>query len=52
MIDDSRKPVEVGFEYVCNHDDTMIFRKRIDAPFCGIEDSCANRMSLDEETDT
>jgi hypothetical protein len=27
-IEDARKLVEAGFEYVCNHENTMLFRKR------------------------
>lgn len=26
--DEAKKLIEVGFEYVCNHGDVMIFRKR------------------------
>jgi hypothetical protein len=27
-VEEAKKLVEAGFEYVCNHNDTMIFRKR------------------------
>jgi hypothetical protein len=27
-IEDARKLVEAGFEYVCSHGETMLFRKR------------------------
>lgn len=27
-IEDARKLVEVGFEYICNHENVMLFRKR------------------------
>jgi integrase len=27
-IEDARKLVEAGFEYICNHENTMLFRKR------------------------
>jgi len=27
-IEDARKLVKAGFEYVCNHNETMLFRKR------------------------
>ena len=27
-VDEAKKLIEAGFEYVCSHNDTMIFRKR------------------------
>jgi 2-keto-3-deoxy-L-rhamnonate aldolase RhmA len=27
-VEDARKLVEAGFEYVCSHNETMLFRKR------------------------
>jgi hypothetical protein len=27
-VDEAKKLIEAGFEYVCNHNDTMLFRKR------------------------
>jgi hypothetical protein len=27
-VDEAKKIIEAGFEYVCNHKDVMIFRKR------------------------
>jgi hypothetical protein len=27
-VDEAKKLIEVGFEYVCNHDEKMLFRKR------------------------
>jgi len=27
-IDESRKLIEAGFEYVCTHENTMLFRKQ------------------------
>jgi hypothetical protein len=27
-IEDARKLVEAGFEYVCNHENVMLYRKR------------------------
>jgi len=27
-VDEAKKLIEAGFEYVCNHNETMMFRKR------------------------
>jgi hypothetical protein len=27
-VDEAKKLIEAGFEYVCNHENSMIFRKR------------------------
>jgi hypothetical protein len=27
-VDEAKKLIEAGFEYICNHENTMLFRKR------------------------
>jgi hypothetical protein len=27
-VDEAKKPIEAGFEYVCSHNETLLFRKR------------------------
>ncbi len=27
IVDEAKKPIETGFDFVCNHDKIMLFRK-------------------------
>jgi hypothetical protein len=39
-VDEAKKLVEAGFEYVCNHNDMMIFRKRNEKVRYNLPKSC------------